>query len=232
MSLVSFGLIGLLAGLIFGLNPTLISTISVYMAAMVGRGIKKQRYALVGLIFLTMFGLFILFFASLVTTILTSLTPLYSDSVNLLISIIGVVVGSNLIRRYFWPESKMQPPKNIKKILHQRTTKKTGLFNILALAIIVSYASISSVGMAVLLLGSYSVVLGPTSLVWGLPFIIGLIMPMYFVIVMMAYGTKASAIISWKEKNKSSMRLYNGLTLIALSWLLLFIIANDKVIYL
>lgn len=230
MSQVSLAIIGLIAGLIFGLNPTLISIISVYVASMIGRQTKNQQIALNGLLYLTIFATFVLFVASLSTTILTSLSPLYSDSTNLIIAVIGTIIGTNLIRWYFWPKKIIPISANTKTILHIRTTKKSGPYNNLILAIISLYATLSTLGIAILLLSSYSVVLGPTAIVWGLPFSIGLILPMYCVIALILHGTKASAIIAWKEKSKNTIRLYSGLFLIALSWLLLFIIASGRVI--
>ena len=230
MNLFSLAIVGLSVGLAIGFNPILISVISVYMASMMGRKTKKQYYTITGLFFLIFFALLVIFVSSLSTTILSNLTPIYSDSMNLLIAILGIIIGTSLARRYFWPKPLLNMPVSIKKTLNYRTTKKTGLYNTLALVIFSFFATINTVGLSILLLSSYSVILGPPAIVWSLPFVIGLIIPLYFIIVVIALDTKVSAVIAWKENNKNTMRLCSGLIIILLSWLQLLIITTKEII--
>lgn len=227
MNLVNLAIIGLSVGLAIGFNPTLISIISIYMASMIGRGNKKQYYTLICLLFLTILVSLVVFISALLTNILNNLTPLYRDTMNLLISIFAVILGTVLISQYFWPKKLSNTRVNLKKALNYRTTKKAGIYNTLALAKFSFFATINTVGVTILLLSSYSSIMGPRSIVWALPFAIGLIIPLYFIITLIAFGTKISAVLAWKENNKSTMILCNGLTIIVLSWLQLLIIAID-----
>ncbi|MBP9820527.1 hypothetical protein KBC85_00085 [Candidatus Saccharibacteria bacterium] len=230
MNQVSLAVIGLTMGLAVGFNPTLISIVSIYMASMIGRQTKKQYYTLAGLFLLIVFALLVLLIAGLLTTILSNLSLIYSDSINLLIAILGVITGTSLVRRYFWPKPLMNVPDSLKKALNYRTTKKTGIFNILYLALFLFFASLNTVGITLLLLSSYNVTLSSSVVVWSLPFAIGLIIPLYFIIVVITLGNKVSVVIAWKENNKNTMRLCSGLIIILLSWLQLLIIATGEII--
>ncbi len=232
MSQVSLAVIGLTVGLSVGFNPTLISIFSIYMASMMGRQTKKPYYTLAGLLLLVIFALLVLLIAVLLTSILSNLTIIYSDSMNLVIAILGVIIGTGLIWRYFWPKPLMSVPVSLKKALNYSTTKKTGIFNTLNLAIFSFFASLNTVGITLLLLSSYSIILSSPVIVCSLPFAIGLIIPMYFTVAVITLDDKVSAVISWKENNKKTMRLCSGLIIILLSWLLLLIISTREIIVL
>ena len=230
MNLFSLAIVGLSLRIVIDFKPKLNSLINFYMASFIKKKKKKQYYTITGLFFLIFFALLVIFVSSLLTTILSNLTPIYSDSMNLLIAILGIIIGTSLARRYFWPKPLLNMPVSIKKTLNYRTTKKTGLYNTLALVIFSFFATINTVGLSILLLSSYSVILGPPAIVWSLPFVIGLIIPLYFIIVVIALDTKVSAVIAWKENNKNTMRLCSGLIIILLSWLQLLIITTKETI--
>jgi hypothetical protein len=225
MNLFGLGVLGLITGMLIGINPVLISSFVAYIKSMIGRGVSSGRYTAAGFLFLLYLGLFILFFTTIVTSILFWLTPAYQFSVILTISLIAIIYSASLIRRYFWQEPLIKPPKRLESILHDKTTKQGGIINAMTLALVTAYATVPILGIVVLIMGSFSIVLGPSSILWGLPFAVGLATPSYVVLALLSSGTKPSVIIAWKENTKGTMRLYNGLAIIAISWLLLVLLA-------
>lgn len=227
MTPYGLGLLGLVTGLLIGANPVLISAFVAYIKSMIGRGVSNGRYTMAGFLFMLYLGLFVLFFATVVTTFLLWLSPAYQFTLIITICFLAVIFGASLIRRYFWQEPLIKPPKNVESILHDKTTKQKGLLNVMALALITAYATVPVLATVVLIMSGFSVVLGPSTFVWGLPFAVGLITPIYVVLAMLSSGTKPSVIIAWKESTKGTLRLYNGLAIIAISWLLLVLLAAE-----
>jgi cytochrome c biogenesis protein CcdA len=54
------------------------------------------------------------------------------------------------------------------------------------------------------------------------------VMPLIVILIMVASGTKISAVSKWKEESKGTMRLGMGLLLVALGWILI-LIANGTI---
>jgi len=54
------------------------------------------------------------------------------------------------------------------------------------------------------------------------------VLPLIVILFMVAGGAKLSAIAKWKEDSKGTMRLFMGLLLVALGWILI-LIANGTV---
>jgi len=54
------------------------------------------------------------------------------------------------------------------------------------------------------------------------------VLPLIIILIMVAGGTKVSAVAKWKEEGKGTMRLALGLMLVALGWILIMI-ANGTI---
>jgi cytochrome c biogenesis protein CcdA len=54
------------------------------------------------------------------------------------------------------------------------------------------------------------------------------VLPLLVILFMVAGGAKISAVARWKEESKGAMRLFMGLLLISLGWILI-LIANGTV---
>lgn len=230
MSLGVLAITGLIAGLLIGMNPVLISSFTAYISAMIGRRTTNARYTTAGLLFIGYFVLFILFFSAGFASFISYLQLSDQLGIALAISLISIGFGLANIRRYFYKEPLVKPPKNVTDAIHERSTKKRGLVNLMALSMVVVYATLPSIGMAVAVMAVLGALLGPSSLVWGVPFIFGLITPIYIILALLSDKTRPSAIMAWKEKSKPIMRLYGGLTLVALAWLLLYVIAGGEIV--
>jgi len=230
MNPLVFAVTGFVAGLLVGMNPVLISTFTSYISSMIGRKTSNGRYTLAGFIFILYFVLFVVFFATALGTFVVYLSKDYQLSFALVVAMFSIGSGILLIRRYFWHEPIVVPPKEVTSALNDRATKKQGIGNLIMLTIVVVYSTLPTVGAAIAIMASIGVLIGPNSLVWSIPFAIGLITPIYGILALLSNGTRVSAIVQWKENTKSTMRLYSGLTIIAIAWLLLYIIAGGEVI--
>lgn len=223
MTPIALAVSGFMAGLLLGTNPTLISSFTAFIASMLGRKTPNSRLVTAGFLFLLYFTLFLMFFSVAFTSIFISLNIDYQQTVLLLTAIVGVGVGVSLIRRYFWHEDVIKPPLHVRQAIHDKTTKGRGIINLISLALVVAYATLPTIGVAIVLFSGIGLTVGSNAMVWSVPFGIGLITPIYAMLALLSNKTKPSAILAWKEKTKSTMRLYNGLTLIALAWLLLLL---------
>jgi hypothetical protein len=226
MSFIWLATTGLFAGLLIGLNPVLISSFNAYITALIGRGVSNKRYTIAGLLFIAYFSLFTLFFGLGFSNFISYLGSDIKISIALIFSMLGILQAGLLIRRYFYPEPVIIPPKNVSNILHQYTTKKRGPLNLIGLSLILAYATLPTIGLAIALMSVLGSLTGSMSLVWQIPFCIGLITPIYIVLALLSSHTRPSAILTWKEKSKAVMRLYSGLAILALAWMILYTIIN------
>lgn len=229
MNFVWLATTGLFAGLLIGLNPVLISAFNSYLTSLLGRGVSNKRYTIAGLLFIGYFSLFILFFGLGFSSFIGYLKNDIIIILALLASMLGIVQASLLIRRYFYPEPYINPPKNVSSILHSYTTKNRGALNIIGLSLILAYATLPTIGLAIALMSILGTLTDSISLIWQIPFCLGLITPIYTVLALVSNHTKPSAIMAWKEKSKPIMRLYSGLAILALSWIILYTITNGGI---
>lgn len=230
MSYIWLATTGLFAGLLIGLNPVLISAFNSYLTALIGRGVRNKRYTFAGLVFIAYFSLFTIFFGLGFSSFIGSFSNNIRISLALVASIIGITMACFLIRRYFYPEPFIKPPKNVTILVHKYTTKQRGPLNLISLSLIIAYATLPTVGLAIALMSVLGSLAQSISLVWQIPFCLGLIAPIYIVLALLSNRTRPSAILAWKEKTKPIMRLYSGLAILALSWMILYTIiyGGDK----
>lgn len=226
MSFVWLATTGLFAGLLVGLNPVLISSFNAYLTALIGRRVSNNRYTIAGLLFIAYFSLFTLFFGLGFSNFIGYLSSDIKFAIVLIFSVLGIVQASLLIRRYFYPEPVIIPPKNVINILHSYTTKKRGPLNLMGLSLILAYATLPTIGLAIALMSALGSLTDSLSLVWQIPFCVGLITPIYIVLALISSHTRPSAILAWKEKSKGVMRLYSGLAILALAWMILYTIIS------
>lgn len=225
MSILSFAMLSYILGLLLGFNPVLLSTFMSYINSLIGRRYKTGHINLAGFAFIAWFGLLVFVASILAAFIFSRVGNDYLIASVIAFGIIGVVIGVIQIRHYFWAEPIIKPPKDITILLHDKTTKKDSALNTSLVALLCAMVVIPTIGINIILLSLADIILGQTSY-WMIMFTIGLITPIYGVLAMLGSGTKPSAIVSWKEKNKAAMRLYGGLTTIFIAWLTIYLVIN------
>jgi len=220
----------ILTGAIDSINPcaigVLILMISVILAA---RGSIK-RLLTIGLLYI--FSVFIVYLlAGLGLMYIFSSLPLYlAEYIAIAVGILIILAGILEIKDFFWYGrwfSLTIPGVFAKRIQNYAT--KTTIPAVMFLGAFVSAVELPCTGAPYLaiitLLSQY---FDFTAFMLLVLYNIIFVLPLIIILILVAAGKKLHEIKRWKQSNRAYMRLYIGLLLIAMGWLLM-LIANGTI---
>lgn len=207
------------------INPCAIGVLILMISVLLASKQSTKRMLLLGSIYIaSVFAVYLIaglgltyFFASLPLIV----TEYLSISIALLIIIAGIIE----IKDYFWYGrwfSLTIPPIFAKK-LHNYTSKAT-IFGVISLGTFVSAVELPCTGAPYLaiitLLSQY---FDATALMMLIIYNLVFVSPLIIILLLVATGKKLHEIKKWKQEKRGSMRLFIGLLLIAMGWLLILI---------
>ncbi len=229
--------IGLVLGsaAIDSINPcaigVLILMVSVILGGAKGEGSSTKRLLTLGgayifAIFLTYLvaGLGLVYFFSSIPIVIAEYLSLFVGSLVILAGILE-------IKDYFWYGKgfSLQIPKYFAKKIHDYSTTKTTVWGVMFLGAFVAAVELPCTGapylaIITILRIDFNLAAFFLMVLYNLVFVL----PLIVILFMVAGGTKISAVSKWKEESKGSMRLFMGLLLAALGWILM-LIANGTI---
>lgn len=214
-------LIGLMLGLTIGMSASSIGTYTSLITSQLG--FKKAQWEVITLAMLVLlYVLMIVMIASLIiASVVTSLSESYLDAMYIAAPIIGIVVGLVYVRQYFWRHPIVRITHH-KAAAHKHTTKYSGPLQPLLVAATLLYVTGPPILLSIILLTLLAVLSDAAMVPWSVSLALGIIIPLYGTLSLIASKTKVSRILAWKESVKATMALYSGLAIILLSWLVLY----------
>lgn len=144
-----------------------------------------------------------------------------------------LVIGAGLfeIKDYFWygKGPSLQIPKKYAKMIHEFSTSKKTIGGVMFLGAFVAAVELPCTGAPYLaIITILSVNFDMWALLLMVLYNVLFVMPLIIILFAVAGGAKLGAVSKWKEESKGSMRLFIGLLLVALGWLLI-LIANGTI---
>jgi len=228
--------IGLVLGsaAIDSINPcaigVLILMVSVILGGGKGENSTKRLLTLGGAyifaIFLTYLvaGLGLVYFFSSIPIVLAEYLSLFVGGL--------VIFGGILeIKDYFWYGKgfSLQIPTYFAKKIHEYSTSKTTVWGVMFLGAFVAAVELPCTGAPYLaIITILRIDFNFMALVLMVLYNIIFVAPLIVILIMVAGGTKISVVSKWKEDSKGAMRLFMGLLLAALGWILM-LIANGTI---
>jgi cytochrome c biogenesis protein CcdA len=213
------------------INPcaigVLILMISVVMS---GKGSVKRLLALgsayIFAIFMTYLiaGLGLIYFFSEIPIVL-------AEYLSLAVGLLVIVAGILEIKDFFWYGQgfSLQIPKKFAKMIHQYSTEKKTISGVMFLGAFVAAVELPCTGAPYLaIITILSVNFNFTALMLMVLYNVIFVLPLIVILFMVAGGASIGSVRKWKEDSKGIMRLFIGLTLVALGWLLI-LIANGTI---
>lgn len=214
------------------INPCAIGVLILMMSVVMGGKRSTKRLLLLGgayifAIFATYLvaGLGLVYFFNSIPIVL-------AEYLSLGVGALVIFAGILEMKDYFWYGRGISlhiPARAAAKIKEMSNSKTTSVWGVMMLGAFVSAVELPCTGapylaiitilkvnfdmMAVLLLVLYNLVF---------------VAPLIIILLMVAGGAKITSVKKWKEDNKGVMRLFIGLLLIALGWLLI-LIANGTI---
>jgi len=211
------------------INPCAIGVLILMVSVILGQGGSPARLLKVGLAYI---------FAIFVTYLLAGLGLVYffasipiviAEYLSVAVGMLVILAGLFELKDYFWYGKgfSLQIPKRFADKIHEYSTSKTTVWGVMFLGAFVAAVELPCTGapyLAIITVLRIDFNAFLLMLLYNFIFVL----PLLVILFMVAGGTKINAVSKWKEESKGTMRLFMGLLLAALGWILI-LIANGTV---
>ena len=230
LDLPTIGLV-LTSAALDSINPCAIGVLILMVSVILGQGGSTRKLVTNGLAYI---------FAIFTTYLLAGLGLVYFFAAipiviaeYLSIAVGGLVILAALleIKDYFWYGKgfSLQIPHYFANKIHEYSTKKTTVFGVMLLGAFVAAVELPCTGapylaIITILRIDFNIYAFLLMLLYNLVFVA----PLLIILFLVATGTKIDKVSKWKEDGKGKMRLFMGLLLAALGWILI-LIANGTI---
>lgn len=219
------------AAAIDSVNPCAIGVLILMVSVILGQGGSSARLLKVG-------GAYI--FAIFATYLIAGLGLVYFFSTipiviaeYLSIAVGGLVIFAGIleVKDFFWygKGPSLQIPKKYADKIHSWSTSNKSIWGVMLLGAFVAAVELPCTGAPYL---AIITILRIDFTIWAFLLMVlynfVFVLPLIIILIMVASGTKISAVSKWKEDSKGNMRLAMGLMFVALGWILI-LIANGTI---
>lgn len=214
------------AATISAINPTTISVFVLMLSTILGSGKSRKRLVILASAFIIAIYLTFLFSGLVILYFLGAISVTSAHYLSLALGLVVVFAGLIEIKDYFWYGKgvSLQILSRFTAKIHEHSTRKTTVPGIMLLGSYVALVAFPSTGIAYLaittiLRGS----LDFSTILLMKIFCAIFVLPLVLILMMVAKGSKISTITKWKEESKGVMRLFIGLLLVSLGWIIILI---------
>ncbi len=213
------------------INPCAIGVLILMVSVIMGQGGGTKKLILNGSAYIfAIFATYLLAGLGLVYAF-ASVPIVIAEYLSLAVGSLVILAGVFEIKDFFWYGKgySLQIPKYFANKIHQYSTKKTSLIGVMGLGAFVAAVELPCTGapylaIITILRIDFNWIAFALMVLYNLIFVA----PLIVILIMVAGGAKLSKVSKWKEDSKGSMRLFMGLLLGALGWILI-LIANGTI---
>ncbi|MBW3538565.1 hypothetical protein KY386_03695 [Candidatus Parcubacteria bacterium] len=221
----------LVSAAIDSINPCAIGVLILMVSVIMGGQKSVKRLLLLG-------GAYI--FAIFMTYLIAGLGLIYffatipilvAEYLSLAVGALVIFAGLLEIKDYFWygRGPSLQIPGYFAKKIKEYSSSKTTLAGVMFLGAFVAAVELPCTGAPYLaIITILSINFNFQAFLMMVLYNFVFVLPLIIILFMVAGGAKLSSIKQWKEDNKGVMRLFLGLLLVGLGWLLI-LIANGTI---
>lgn len=219
------------SALIDSINPCAIGVLILMVSVVLGTGKNTKRLLLLGgayilAIFTTYLvaGLGLVYFFSEVPIVI-------AEYLSIAVSMLVILAGVLEIKDYFWygKGPSLHIPKRFIGKIQKMSGGATTVASVMLLGAFVAAVELPCTGAPYLaIITILRIDFNFTALLLMVLYNLLFVSPLIVILIMVAGGTKVSAVSSWKEEKKGAMRLMVGVLLAALGWILI-LIANGTI---
>lgn len=219
------------AAAIDSINPCAIGVLILMVSVVLGQGGSPRRLLTVG--FAYIFAIFATYLiAGLGLVYFFSTIPIViAEYLSIAVGMLVILGGILEIKDFFWYGKgfSLQIPKKYADKIHEWSTTNKSVWGVMALGAFVAAVELPCTGAPYL---AIITILRIDFTIWAFLLMvlynIVFVAPLIIILIMVASGTKVSAVAKWKEDSKGNMRLAMGLLFVALGWILI-LIANGTI---
>lgn len=207
------------------INPCAIGVMILMVSAVLVAGQSTKRLIILGLTYT--FAVFITYLlAGFGLLYFLSEIPLYvTEYLSIAVGALIIVAGILEIKDFFWygRGPSLAIPVYFSKKLHGYASNTT-LLGVFLLGVFVSAVELPCTGAPYLaIITMLSQNFDFTAFLLLVAYNVVFVSPLLIILALVVSGVKLQSIKLWKQTNRGNMRLFIGLLLVALGWLLIFI---------
>lgn len=214
------------------INPCAIGVLILMMSVIMGgRRSTKRLLILGGAYIFSIFATYLIAGLGLVY-FFNSIPIVLAEYLSLAVGALVIFAGILEMKDYFWYGRGISlhiPAWAAAKIKEMSNSKTTSVWGVMVLGAFVSAVELPCTGAPYLaIITILKVNFDMTAVLLLVLYNLVFVAPLIIILLMVAGGAKITSVKKWKEDNKGVMRLFIGLLLIALGWLLI-LIANGTI---
>lgn len=217
-------LLVLSTAIVDSINPLSIGIFILVLVYLLGSGHRAKHLVAFSSAYIFSFFLSYLLIGTGLVYFFDSLSPRAITWLLMLIAIGIAVVGVLEVKDYFWygRTASFRPPRNMVDKIHNLAGSESSSFGLMLVGVFVAIISLPAIGSPLLAITGIL----RLDMSWSAVVLIGLfslvlIVPLIIILILVARMVKISHIARWKEQSKGMIRLFTGLMLVILSWLLI-----------
>lgn len=230
LDLPTLGLV-ITSAAIDSINPCAIGVLILMVSVILGQGGGTRKLLLNGGAYIfAIFATYLIAGLGLVVAFQT-IPIVVAEYLSLFVGSLVILAGIFEIKDYFWYGKgfSLQIPKYFANKIHEYSTTKTSTAGVMMLGAFVAIVELPCTGapylaIITILRINFDMAAFAMMVLYNLIFVA----PLIVILIMVASGTNISAVSKWKEEGKGTMRLFMGLLLGALGWILI-LIANGTI---
>jgi cytochrome c biogenesis protein CcdA len=220
--------LGLVVGsaAIDSINPCAIGVLILMVSVVLGQGGSSTRLLKVGAayisaIFVTYLvaGLGLVYFFSAIPIVI-------AEYLSIAVGLLVIAAGVLEVKDFFWYGKgfSLQIPTKFANKIHDWSTQNQSVWGVMLLGAFVAAVELPCTGapylaIITILRVDFNLIALSLMVLYNIIFVA----PLIIILGMIVSGTKISDVSKWKEESKGTMRLFMGLLLVALGWILIMI---------
>ena len=226
----------LITALIDSINPCAIGVLILLLSTLLVKKNKKEMFK-TGMLYIIVVFLTYLTIGIGLTTFLGFLPLWITEFISIFVGMLVVIGGLLEIKDFFWYGAgfSLHIPKRYVKQIKQRI-EQLSVGTVLFLGVFVAVVELPCTGgpyLAITLLLKDIIASGELISIFHAIFLLVIynlifVLPLIIILILTMLGMKLQDLQNWKQSNKSYMRLFTGLLMIGLGWLLM-LIANGTI---
>ncbi len=230
MDLPTLGLV-IGSAAIDSINPCAIGVLILMVSVILGSGKGTKKLIVTGMAYI--FAIYVTYLAAGLGLVyfFTSIPIVIAEYLSLAVGSLVVLGGILEVKDYFWYGKgfSLQIPTKFANKIHDYSTSKTSIMGVMFLGAFVAAVELPCTGAPYLaIITILRINFDFTALMMMVLYNFIFVLPLIVILFMVAGGAKISAVAKWKEDSKGTMRLFMGLLLVSLGWILI-LIANGTV---
>ncbi len=230
IDLPTLGLV-VISAAIDSINPCAIGVLILMVSVVLGQGGTPRRLLKVGLAYIfAIFATYLIAGFGLMY-FFSTIPILVAQYLSLAVGALVVIAGLLEIKDFFWYGKgfSLQIPPKFAAMIHDWSKSNHSIWAVMGLGAFVAAVELPCTGapyLAIITILRINFNLQAVGLMFLYNFIF--VLPLLVILGMVAGGTKISKVSKWKEDGKGVMRLFMGLLLVSLGWMLV-LIANGTI---